>query len=158
MFVYYEILQYYPQHLFTLFQTIRLHCIYKYVCSLSNSSILLFTICLLSSRLSNFTVYTNIFADYQIIQYYCSPSVYSLPDYQNSLYIQICSLIIKFFNIFSPLFIYSFSDFQISLYIQIFYSLSNSSIIYTSIINTILSIHSIHIIKLCCIFNTCYVL
>ena len=69
MFVHYKILQYYPLHLFTLFQTIRLHCTYKYVHSLLNPSILF------------------------------SIPVYSLPDYQTSLYIQICSFIIKSFNI-----------------------------------------------------------
>ena len=103
MFVHYEILQYYPPHMFIFFHTIRLHYIYKYVHSLRKPSILSFT------------------------------CVYS---HQTSLYIQICSLIIKFFNILSPLFVHCFSYFQNLLYnLYKLFTLPNSSILYTPIIN-----------------------
>ena len=44
MFIHYEILQYYPSHLFTIFHNIRLHCFYKYGRSLQTHSIVLYII------------------------------------------------------------------------------------------------------------------
>ena len=95
MCVHYEILQYHPPHLFTHFQTIRLHCTYKYNRSLRNPSIL------------------------------SSTSVYSLPDYQTSLNIQICSFITKSCNIIIHIYVLTsrLSDFIIHINMFVHYEI-----------------------------------
>ena len=114
MFVHYNILQYYHSPLFALFQTIRIHCIYKYVRSLRNPSILSHTL------------------------------VYSLPDYQTSLYIQMCSFITKSFNII--LYICLFFPYQTSLYIQICSSITKffNIILFICLLSSSLSNFTVH--------------
>ena len=65
----YEISQYYPPLLFTHFQT-RLHCTYKIWLFITKSFNIILHICLLISKLSDFTVHTNMFVHYEILQYY----------------------------------------------------------------------------------------
>ena len=97
MFVHYEILQYYHPHMFTLFQTIRLHCIYKYVRLLRNSAILYSTsVYSLPDYQTSLYIQIRLLIIDHILQYYYSPSVCSFSDYHTSLYIQICSLISNF--------------------------------------------------------------
>ena len=138
MLVNYEIIYYYPPHLFIYFQTIRLHCTYKYDRSLQNPSILSSTsvyslpdyhtslyiqicsfitksfnimlhICLLTSRLSDFTVHTNMFVHYEILQYY-RPYLFNL--FHISYFIVHTNMIVpyEFHSILSSTFVYSYYE------------------------------------------------